>query len=91
MLFNLWFGMNQYMNLDLQGLVDLLVIHTREYNRIISSGMIGVEEFTQCKQKLAEIHEAIKEIRKIEGDPMEYISPNFPENFPKYRINNRKE
>ena len=73
-------------NLDLQALVDLLVIHTDEYNSIVSSPVLRVEEFTQCKQQLAEIHAAIKEKSKEEGFPMEYILPNFPENFSKIKV-----
>jgi len=80
-----------YEDLDLQALVDLLVIHTNDYNRILSSGIFRVEEFTQCRQELAEIHAAIKERGKKEGAPMEYILPSFPNNFPKYRINNRRK
>jgi len=80
-----------YENLDLQALVDLLVIHTKDYDRMLSSGVFRVEEFTQCKQQLAEIHSAIKEKGKKEGDPMENILPSFPENFPRYRINNRRK
>ena len=70
--------MRHFENLDLQALVDLLVIHTDEYNSIVSSPVLRVEEFTQCKQQLAEIHAAIKEKSKEEGFPMEYILPNFP-------------
>ena len=80
-----------YEDLDLQALVDLLVIHTNDYDRILSSGIFRVEEFTQCRQQLAEIHAAIKERGRKEGDPMEYILPSFPKNFPRYRINNRRK
>ena len=73
--------MSNYTDLDLQALVDLLVIHTDEYNRIVSSPVLRVEEFTQCKQKLAELHAAIKEKSKEEGYPMEFILPNFPGDF----------
>jgi len=48
--------------------------------------LLRVEEFTQCKQQLAEIHAAIKEKSKEEGFPMEYILPNFPENFSKIKV-----
>jgi hypothetical protein len=71
--------MSKYIDLDMQSLVDLLVIHTTEYNKMLSSGFFSVEEFTQCKQQLAEIHAAIKENSKKEGYSMEYILPNFPE------------
>ena len=75
-----------YEELDLQALVDLLVIHTNDYNRILSSGIFRVEEFTQCKQQLAEIHAAIKENSKKEGYSMEYILPNFPEDVPATKV-----
>ena len=75
-----------YMNLDLQVLVDLLVIHTNEYNRIVTSPVFRVEEFTQCKRQLAEIHAAIKDKSKEKGVPMEHILPNFPENFSKVEV-----
>ena len=78
--------MNQYIDLDMQGLVDLLVIHTTEYNKMLSSGFFSVEEFTQCKQRLAEIHAAIKENSKKEGYSMEYILPNFPEDSSKVKV-----
>lgn len=73
--------MSKYTDLDMQSLVDLLVIHTTEYNKMLSSGFFSVEEFTQCKQQLAEIHAAIKENSKKEGYSMEFILPNFPENI----------
>ena len=73
-------------NLALESLMDLLVIHTDEYNRIVSSPVLRVEEFTQCKQQLAEIHAAIKEVSKKEGVPMENILPNFPENFSRLKV-----
>ena len=68
----------KYIDLDLQVLVDLLVIHSKEYDRIVSSPILRVEEFTQCKQQLAEIHAAIKEKSREEGIRMEFILPNFP-------------
>ena len=97
MKFVLWYmtelivTVTNYEDLDLQALVDLLVIHTNDYDRILSSGIFRVEEFTQCRQQLAEIHAAIKEKGKKEGDPMEYILPSFPKKFPRYRINNRRK
>ena len=71
--------MSEYVDLDMQSLVDLLVTHTTDYNKMLSSGFFSVEEFTQCKQRLAEIHAAIKENSRKEGYSMEYILPNFPE------------
>ena len=75
----------KYTDLDLQVLVDLLVIHAKVYDRIVTSPIFRVEEFTQCKQQLAEIHSAIKEKSSEEGVPMEFISPNFPGAFSKLR------
>ena len=78
--------MSQYTELDLQALVDLLVTHTREYDKMLSSGFFSVEEFTQCKQQLAEIHAAIKERSEKEGYPMKFILPNFPENRRRVKV-----
>ena len=79
-------SMSKYIDLDIQSLVDLLVIHTTEYNKMLSSGFFSVEEFTQCKRELAEIHAAIKENSKKEGYSMEYILPNFPENISEAKV-----
>ena len=78
--------MPKYIDLDIQSLVDLLVIHTTEYNKMLSSGFFSVEEFTQCKQQLAEIHAAIKENSKKEGYSIEFILPNFPEKSSKIKV-----
>ena len=78
--------MSQYTDFELQTLIDLLVIYTRECNRILSSSIFRVDEFTQCKQKLAEIHAAFKEKSEKEGRTMENILPNFLDNLTRVKI-----
>jgi hypothetical protein len=70
--------MTLYADLELYQLIDLLIIHTDEYTEMLSSRVFSVEDFTQCKQKLAEIHAAIKQKSIDEGLPMDNIMPNFP-------------
>ena len=70
--------MSQYKDLDLQTLVDVLVAYIKEYDKMLSSKVFTEEEFTQCKQKLAEIHAAIKEKGTQAGYSMENIYPSFP-------------
>lgn len=73
--------MPEYIHLELQALVDLLVEHIKEYDRMLSSKVFTEEEFTQCKQKLAELHAAIKEKGQEAGYSMENIFPSFPTAF----------
>ena len=70
--------MSQYINLDLQTLIDLLVTRIKEYDKMLSTRVFNEEEFTQCKQILAELHAAIKEKATEEGYSMDNIYPNFP-------------
>ena len=70
--------MSQYINLDLQTLIDLLVTRIKEYDKMLSTRVFKEEEFTQCKQILAELHAAIKEKAREEGYSMDNIYPNFP-------------
>ena len=72
--------MTGYLDLELHQLIDLLLVHTDEYTEMLSSRIFSVEDFTQCKQKLAEIHAAIKQKSIDEGLPMDNIMPNFPSN-----------
>lgn len=74
--------MSQYIHLELQALVDLLVEHIREYDRMLSSKVFTEEEFTHCKQKIAEIHAAIKEKGQQAGYSMDNIFPSFPNEYP---------
>ena len=52
--------MSKYNDLELPALMDLLVKHTEEYTKMVTYKVFSVEEFTQCKQRLKEIHDAIK-------------------------------
>jgi len=70
--------MSQFKDLDLQSLVDVLVAYINEYDKMLSSKVFTEEEFTHCKQKLAEIHAAIKEKGTKAGYSMENIYPSFP-------------
>ncbi|HKO79609.1 MAG TPA: hypothetical protein VJU78_04400 [Chitinophagaceae bacterium] len=78
--------MTQYKDLDLQTLVDLLVANIKEYDKMLLSKVFTEEEFTQCKQKLAEIHAAIKEKGTQAGYSMENIFPSFPDEFQTTKI-----
>ncbi len=74
--------MEQYIDLDWQTLLDLLVKHTSAYTEMLSNKVFDEEEFDQCKLKLAEIHAAIKKKAEQQGHPMPNISPNFPALYP---------
>jgi hypothetical protein len=74
--------MSEYIKLELQSLVDELVENIKEYDRMLSSKVFTEEEFTQCKQKLAEIHAAIKAKGEAAGYPMNNIFPSFPKDSP---------
>jgi hypothetical protein len=74
--------MPEFLQLELQSLVDVLVEHIKEYDRMLSSKVFTEEEFTQCKQKIAEIHAAIKEIGQQAGYSMDNIFPSFPNDYP---------
>lgn len=73
--------MSTYRDLELVTLMDLLIRHTVEYTKMVSYKVFSVEEFSHCKQNLAEIHSAIKEKISNEGKPTHNILPNYPENF----------
>ena len=74
--------MSQYIQLELHTLVDELVENIKEYDRMLTSKVFTEEEFTQCKQKLAEIHAAIKQKGEEAGSPMNNIFPSFPTDYP---------
>ena len=77
--------MSQYIDLDLQSLIDLLIGYIGEYDKMLSTRVFTEEEFAQCKQKLAELHAEIKERNQEQGNPMNYSLPSFPENFTPYK------
>ena len=74
--------MSKYIELDLQRLLDLLIVHIKQYDQMLSSKVFTEEEFTQCKRRLAELHSQIKEKAYEMGQPMEKVLPTFPEDFP---------
>lgn len=71
--------MTKYSELELPALIDQLIRHTEEYTRMVSYKVFSVEEFSRCKQALAEIHTAIKEKSEQNGKPINNILPNFPD------------
>jgi hypothetical protein len=77
--------MSEYMNLELEDLIDLLVARTRDYDVMLSTRVFNEEEFAQCKQTLAELHAAIKVKAQEEGYNTNNISPNFPDNEFRHR------
>ncbi|HLG38910.1 MAG TPA: hypothetical protein VI461_04540 [Chitinophagaceae bacterium] len=80
--------MSQYIDLDLQSLIDLLVAYTKKYDAMLSSKVFTEEEFTQCKRVLAELHAAIMERAEQEGFPIKNIFPNFPDKTPFFKKQN---
>ena len=78
--------MNPYNDLDLQTLVDLLIERIKEYDQMLSTRVFSEEEFTQCKQTLAELHAAIKIKAELLGYSMKNIFPSFPHNNPLYKV-----
>ncbi len=78
--------MSQYIDLDLQTLIDHLVAQIKEYDKMLSTKVFSEEEFTQCKQTLAELHAAIKEKAEEMGYSMKNIFPNFPNSNPAYKV-----
>lgn len=74
--------MANYADLDLQTLIDLLVKHTDEYTTMLPFISFNVEEFTQCKQTLAEIQDAIK-LKSREGIyDLTNIRSDLPDHIP---------
>ncbi len=71
--------MPQYIGLDLQILLDLLVKQTNEYGEMSRKGNYTGEEFTQCRQILAELQQAIKLKLESSGKKMKNLIPDFPE------------
>jgi hypothetical protein len=51
--------MSAYAGLELQTLLDFLVKYTTKYTEMLSLGIYSVEEITQCRESLMELHEAI--------------------------------
>lgn len=74
--------MSQYIDLDLQSLIDVMVIRTKEYDAMLSTRVFSEEEFAQCKRELAELHALIKEKAAEAGFPIINISPDFSNNKP---------
>ena len=64
--------MSNYADFDLPYLLDLLVKHTKEYTKMLSYSNYTVEEFSQCKQTLAEIQAAIH----LKRDKLDYMIPS---------------
>jgi hypothetical protein len=71
---------SKYIEKDLQTLIDLLVDRIKDYDQMLSTRVFSEEEFTQCKQTLAELHAAIKEKAEALGYSMKNIFPSYPSN-----------
>ena len=71
--------MPQYIGLEMQTLLDLLVKQTNEYGAMCRKGNYTGEEFTQCRQILAELQQAIKLELEACGKKMKNLIPDFPE------------
>jgi len=80
--------MLQYIDLDLQNLIDLLIVYIAEYEKMLSSKVFTEEEFAQCKQKLAELHAEIKDRSRGLGYSMDHILPAFPGDFTRHKKSN---
>ena len=74
--------MSKYSDLELPALMDLLIKYTEEYTRMVSYRVFSVEEFSQCKQALLDIHAAIKEKTSKNGKQNLNILSNHPNNLP---------
>jgi hypothetical protein len=71
--------MPHYISLELQTLLDLLVKQTNEYGEMCRNDNYSAEEFTQCRQILAELQQAIKLRLETSGKKMKNLIPDFPE------------
>jgi len=71
--------MPQFIALELQTLLDLLVKQTNEYGAMCRKGNYTGEEFTQCRQILAELQQAIKLKLEACGKKMKNLIPDFPD------------
>ena len=78
--------MTPFNDLDLQTLVDLLIERIKEYDKMLSTRVFSEEEYTQCKQTLAELHAAIKKNAELQGFSMKNIFPSFPHNNPLFKV-----
>ena len=73
-------------DLEFQSLIDLLIVYIHEYDKMLASKVYTVDEFTHCRQKLAELHTQIKAKGEQLGYSMDRILPSFPEDTPAANI-----
>ena len=71
--------MPQYIGLELQTLLDLLVKRTNEYGKMCRTGNYTGEEITQSRQILAELQQAIKIKLEACGKKLKNLTPDFPD------------
>lgn len=72
--------MPNFADLDLQTLMDLLVKYTTDYTRMLCSGEFTEEEFSQCKQTLADLQKSIKlKTGKEAAYDLTSVRPDFPD------------
>ena len=69
--------MSKYIDLEMPALMDLLVRYTEEYTKMTSYQAFSVEEFTHCKQQLAEIQAAIREKKAMNKEGVYKNIPNY--------------
>jgi hypothetical protein len=74
--------MSKYSDLEIPALMDLLIKYTEDYTRMVTYRVFSVEEFSQCKQALADIHTAIREKTSMKGKQNVNILPNHPTKLP---------
>ena len=70
--------MRQYIDIELQTLIDLLVKQTNEYSEMRHNGKFAEAEFTQYRKKLAELQQAIKLKLEAESKKMKNVITKIP-------------
>lgn len=58
---------SKYIGFDLPILFDLLELNTAHYSKLISEGHYRGDEFTQCRETISEIQEAIQKKTELES------------------------
>ena len=72
--------MSEYAGLVLQRLLDFLVKYTTKYTEMSSLGVYSVEEITQCREPLMELHEAIV-LKQAQSSDIKMVVPETKETF----------
>ena len=61
-------AMNEYSEMELSSLIDQLAEQTDLYKKMITEGWGTEDEFSQCREKITLIQEAIMERKRLAGD-----------------------